>query len=115
MLQFFFQQKWSSGNLRSALAARVSIATATLAFLIAVFGAIVGLETAHVLDERAKALEVGKRDTANLVKSLIQHADLTFRTADAVLLGIVEQSEHDGLEAKAGRERLTSWFQQAVS
>src|SRR5262249_8471924 len=115
MLQFFFQEKWSLVNLRRALRARVSIATATLAFLIAVVGAIVGLEAAHVLDERAKAIEDGKRDTANLVKSLIQHAELTFRTADAVLLGIVEQSEHDGLETKAGRERLTSWFQQAVS
>jgi diguanylate cyclase (GGDEF)-like protein len=100
--------------LRTASRRRVSLPTATVVFVLAVCGAIVSLQVAHILDGRAKVLADGKRDTANLVKSLIQHADLTFRSADTLLLGVVERAEHGGTETSAARETLTSWFQQAA-
>jgi diguanylate cyclase (GGDEF)-like protein len=104
--------------LRSVLPAtfrpRVSLVTATLVFVLAVCIAIVSLQVSHVVNEHAKALADGKTDTANLVKSLVQHADLTFRSADTLLLGVVERAEHGGTEKGAARERLTSWFQQAA-
>jgi diguanylate cyclase (GGDEF)-like protein len=109
-----FREIWLPAIRLAALRRRVSVPAATLGFVLAVCGAIVSLEVSHVLRDRAKALEDGERDTANLVTSLMQQADLTFRSADTILMGVVERAEHGGLEGSAARERLTSWFQQAA-
>jgi hypothetical protein len=90
-MQSAFRETWSLSVLSGALKRRFSVATATLAFVLVVCGAIVVLQISHLLEQRAKALADGKRDTANLVTSLVQHANLTFRTADALLLGTVER------------------------
>jgi diguanylate cyclase (GGDEF)-like protein len=91
-----------------------SVATATLVFVLAVCAAIIGLQVFHTLDERAAALEAGKRDTTNLVKSITQHAELTVRAADAVLTSLVEHLEHDDFKGDAGRAKLISLFQREV-
>src|ERR1700759_339886 len=96
-----FRKVLSRSSLTAAFKLRVSVAAATLGFVLAACAAIVTLETSHVLDERAKELADGKRDTTNLVASLIQHADLTFPSADMLLLGIVERAEHDGIDGQA--------------
>jgi diguanylate cyclase (GGDEF)-like protein len=93
---------------------RPTVATATLGFVLIVCAVIVGLETSHLLDERAQAIARGRRDTANLVKSLTQHAELTFRSAETVLAGLVERLENGDLNAPGGRERLAAWFQKGM-
>jgi hypothetical protein len=77
-MQSAFRETWSLSVLSGALKRRFSVATATLAFVLVVCGAIVVLQISHLLEQRAKALADGKRDTANLVTSLVQHANLTF-------------------------------------
>ena len=113
-MRSLFRKLWSRPALPAALKGRVSVATATLVFVLAVCGAIVGLEASRILQDRVQALENGQRDTTNLVKSLTQHAELTVRAADAVLTSLVKQLEHGDFKGDAGRARLTSWFQREV-
>jgi diguanylate cyclase (GGDEF)-like protein len=71
--------------------------------------AVIGLETSRTITQRSEILADSRKDTANLTSSLIQHAELIFRSADAVLTGIVERLEHENLDA-GKRERLREWF-----
>ena len=71
---------------------RPTVATATLGFVVIVCGVIMGLEASRILEQRAQALARGQRDTANLVMSLMQQAELTFRSADNVVAGLVLSS-----------------------
>ncbi len=71
--------------------------------------ALIGLETWRVTAQRAEVLANSRKETANLTSSLIQHAELIFRSADAVLAGMVERLEHDELNAGM-RERMKGWF-----
>jgi len=75
--------------------------------------AVIGLEALRVLELRSDALANGRQDTTNLASSLIQHAELTFRTADALLIGTVERLEHDPMNYE-GRERLKARFLQEL-
>ncbi|MBV9564157.1 MAG: EAL domain-containing protein [Bradyrhizobium sp.] len=81
-----------------------------LVFVLLVCCIIAGLETSRILEQRAEALAAGKRDTANLANSLTQHAELTFRAADAVLLGLVERLETHDLQDSERTQRLNRWF-----
>jgi diguanylate cyclase (GGDEF)-like protein/PAS domain S-box-containing protein len=74
---------------------------------------LIGLEASHIITQRSEILADSRKDTANLTSSLIQHAELTFRTADAVLIGVVERLEHEPLDS-AARQRLTAWFAQEI-
>jgi diguanylate cyclase (GGDEF)-like protein/PAS domain S-box-containing protein len=74
---------------------------------------LIGLETSYTLNQRSDILADGRKDNTNLTGSLIQHAELTFRTADAILIGAVERLEHENLDLKA-RQRLQAWFVQEV-
>jgi len=56
---------------------------------------VVGLEVSRVVSHRSEVIADARKDTANLTSSLIQHAELTFRTADAVLIGVVERLERE--------------------
>jgi diguanylate cyclase (GGDEF)-like protein len=109
-----FRKIWSRRGLSAVFRERVSVATATLAFVLAVCVAIVGLEASRLLELRAEALADGRTDTANLVRSLTQHAELTFRAADAVLTGLVEQLERGDFSGEEGRDRLAGWFEREV-
>ena len=103
-------QFWRSGS-----GWRPSVATVTLGFVLMVCAVVAGLETSRILEQRAEELAAGRRDTENLLKSLMQHAELTFRTADTLLTSVVERLEHGDLESAGGRERIASWFQDEVA
>jgi diguanylate cyclase (GGDEF)-like protein len=74
---------------------------------------LIGLETSRIFSERSQILADSHKDTANLTSSLIKHAELTFRSADAMLLGIVERLKHEPLGPQT-RQRLQAWFVQEL-
>jgi diguanylate cyclase (GGDEF)-like protein/PAS domain S-box-containing protein len=74
---------------------------------------LIGLETSRIITLRSEVLADSRKETANLTSSLIQHAELTFRTADAILIGVTEQLEHQNPDLEA-RRRLRSWFLREV-
>ena len=92
-----------------------SVATVTLGFVLIVCAVIIGLETSRILEQRTAELVDGRRDNENLLKSLMQHAELTFHTADTLLTSVVERLEHGDLEPPGGRERIASWFRDEVA
>jgi diguanylate cyclase (GGDEF)-like protein len=90
------------------------LATWGIAGFIAIACAVlIGLATSHIVSQRSEVMADSRIDTANLTSSLIQHAELTFRTADAVLIGVVERLEHEPLDS-AARQRLRAWFGQEI-
>jgi diguanylate cyclase (GGDEF)-like protein/PAS domain S-box-containing protein len=90
------------------------LATRGIAWFVALACVIVfGLEISRVVSLYSEVRDDARKDTANLASSLVQHAELTFRTADAVLIGVVERLEHEPLDA-AGRERMKAWFKREV-
>jgi diguanylate cyclase (GGDEF)-like protein len=82
-------------------------------FIGAACAVLIGMESARILSQRSEVLAASRKDTANLAGSLLQHAELTFRTADALLIGIVERLEHESLGPEA-RQRLRAWFVQEI-
>jgi diguanylate cyclase (GGDEF)-like protein/PAS domain S-box-containing protein len=82
--------------------------------LAAALTVMIGLETSRIISQRSGVLDDSRKDTANLASSLIQHAELTFRTADALLIGVVERLEHESLGPET-RRRLKAWFVQEIS
>jgi len=90
------------------------LATRGIAWFVALACTIVlGLEVSRIISHHSEVIADARKDTANLTRSLIQHAELTFRTADAVLIGVVERLERETLDA-AGRERMKAWFKREV-
>jgi diguanylate cyclase (GGDEF)-like protein/PAS domain S-box-containing protein len=71
--------------------------------------ALVGLETSRVVAQRSEVVAGARIDTTNLTHSLIQQAELIFRSADAILTGMVERLEHGELTLDK-RERLRTWL-----
>ena len=74
---------------------------------------LIGLEVSRVVAQRSAVMANARLQTANLTRSLLQHAELTFRTADAILIGAVERLEKETLDNNA-RERLKAWFAREV-
>jgi diguanylate cyclase (GGDEF)-like protein len=74
---------------------------------------LIGLEVSRVVAQRSQVIANARLQTANLTRSLTQHAELTFRTADAILIGAVERLENEKLDSQA-RERLKAWFAREV-
>jgi diguanylate cyclase (GGDEF)-like protein/PAS domain S-box-containing protein len=99
---------------RSGSSAVHLLATWGIASFVALACALlVGLEVSHVISQRSEVIDNTRLQTANLTSSLIQHAELTFRTADAILIGVVERLENEPLD-EAGRKRLQAWFTREV-
>jgi diguanylate cyclase (GGDEF)-like protein/PAS domain S-box-containing protein len=95
---------------RSGVGTAHILATRGIAWFVALAcTALIGLEAFRVIELRSDVMAKGRQDTTNLASSLIQHAELTFRTADALLIGIVERLEHDNMNYE-GRERLKARF-----
>ena len=70
---------------------------------------LIGLEVSRVVSQYSEVITDARKDTANLTSSLLQHAELTFRTADAILIGAVERLEREPMDP-AARERMKAWF-----
>ena len=83
-------------------------------FIAAACAVLIGFEISHILHQRAEILADSRKETTNLTGSLLQHAELTFRTADAILIAAVERAEHGNLDTE-GRRRLRRWFLDEVS
>jgi diguanylate cyclase (GGDEF)-like protein/PAS domain S-box-containing protein len=87
----------------------VKAQTGVFAFVALMCMAIVGLDAFHLYDQRSQAIAEGRQETANLARSLAQHADDTILAVDAVALGLVDRIERDGT-SPAVRERLREAF-----
>ena len=72
----------------------VSATTWTTALIVLACVAFVGVETLHIVQQRSFVLSDSEKDNVNLADSLLQHAELTFRTTDALLLATVFRLEH---------------------
>jgi len=84
-----------------------------VAFIALACAVLIGLEFSRIITQRSEVLADSRKDTANLTSSLIQHAELTFRTADAILIGVVDRLEHETIGPET-RQRLREWFIQEV-
>ena len=84
----------------------MSLQASIIAFVVVVCLTLLGLNAMRAWGERARAIGESRQDTSNLARSLAQHAEDTIRTADAVLIGLVERLEIDGSgEASLARLR----------
>jgi diguanylate cyclase (GGDEF)-like protein/PAS domain S-box-containing protein len=105
----------TSMKARSAKSANHRLATWGIAGFVALAcAAVIGLEGSRIVTQRADVIADARLDTANLTSSLIQHAELTFQTADAILISIVDRLEHETPNA-AERLRLKALFAVEVS
>ena len=90
---------------RAVSGARSNIASSTwalLGFIAFTSIALLGLTASNIIDQRAAIMAEGRKETTNLARTLIQHAEFTFRSADNILIGIVERLEHDSFGPTAG-------------
>src|SRR5271168_2872481 len=78
------------------VAHRIKAQTGVFTFIALVCVALVGLDVLHLYDQRSHAIAEGRQETANLARSLAQHADDTILAVDAVALGLVDRIERDG-------------------
>jgi len=76
----------------------MSASMGTAALIVLACVAFAGIETSRIMQQRAQVYADGERDTTNLTSSLLQHAELTFRTADAILIAAVHDIEGGALE-----------------
>ena len=67
-----------------------------LAFVVVVCLALVGVDGYRLWGARQAKLEEARRETANLARSLAQHARASVQAADTVLLGLRERTEFEG-------------------
>jgi len=88
---------------------RISASSATAALIFVACIALIGTETSRLVSQREEIVAEAEKETANLASSLTQHAELTFRVAEALLIGAAERLEHDGLDPQH-RKRMETWF-----
>src|ERR1700722_2383722 len=91
------------------VAHRIKAQTGVFAFIALACVAIVGLDMLHLYDQRSHAIAEGRQETANLARSLAQHADDTILAVDAVAIGLVDRIERNGT-SPAVLERLRENF-----
>jgi diguanylate cyclase (GGDEF)-like protein len=90
------------------------LATRGIAWFVALACTVlIGLEIFRAVTQHSEVIANARKEAANLTRSLTHHAELTFRTADAILLGVVERLEHEPLNATT-HERLKAWFGREV-
>lgn len=84
---------------------RLSIHTGIALAIFILCGSLLALDSLRTWQARVTVLSSDKLETANLARSLAQHAHDTIQTADSILLGLQERAENDGL-SPASLERL---------
>jgi hypothetical protein len=72
----------------------ISPTTWTTALIVFTCVAFVGVEAIHIVQQRTFVLADGEKNNVHLVDSLMQQAELTFRTADALLVATVFRLEN---------------------
>ena len=92
----------------------LSVASATLVFVVGVCAVILGLQASRIVEQRAEAVAAGKVDSDNIVVSLTDHANLTFRAADTILSGLAERVQAQDHGNSDGEARLKSWFHKVL-
>ena len=98
-----------TSSLRIAIRDRISLQTATIGFVALACVMLIGLDLVRTWSARSDAIARGKETTANLARSIAQHAEDTVRTTDGILIGLVERLEVDGRDPQA-LERLRRLF-----
>lgn len=93
---------------------RVSASGATALFVLAVCLTVILHEIVRIWTQYEDAISDIRKDTSNLARSMIQHAEDTFRIADAILINSVERIEGEGRDT-ATLERLRRLFQEEVA
>ncbi|WKA27268.1 hybrid sensor histidine kinase/response regulator [Bradyrhizobium roseum] len=79
---------------------RVSATTWTTALIALTCVTFIGVEALHIVQHRAFVLADGEKENVNLANSLMQQAELTFRTADALLVATVFRLENSPFSSK---------------
>ena len=98
-----------TSRLRIAIRDRISLQTATIGFVALACLVLIGLDLVRTWSARSDAIARGKETTANLARSIAQHAEDAVRTTDGILIGLVERLEVDGRDPQA-LERLRRLF-----
>jgi diguanylate cyclase (GGDEF)-like protein/PAS domain S-box-containing protein len=106
-----FRRDFQNG--RSIFRSQAAASRAFPSFIAFVGFALLGLAISHVFTERGMIMAEARKDTANLASSLLQHAELTVRTADALLIGLVDRLEHES-PGPEQLERLRGWLVKEV-
>lgn len=73
---------------------RFSASSWTTVLIVLTCAAFIGVEALHIVQHRSFVLAHGEKENVNLANSLMQQAELTFRTADALLLATVFRLEN---------------------
>lgn len=67
----------------------LSAKTVTIIFIVASCLALIATQSFQIVRHRSEVLENARTETSNLTGSLVQHAELTFRNADALLTAAI--------------------------
>jgi diguanylate cyclase (GGDEF)-like protein/PAS domain S-box-containing protein len=105
----FGMSAWVKGRRAESGASHLLATWGIAGFVALACTAVIGLETSRIIAQRSEVLADSRKDTNNLTSSLIQQAELIFRSADAILTGMVERLEHESLDPEK-RERMREWF-----
>ena len=88
--------------------------SATLVFVAAVCAIVLVGQSARIRDLRAEAVAAGRTETANLVTSLTQHANLSLRATEVVLTSLVDRLQsRDGMQGDEAT-RLKRWLREEL-
>ena len=88
-------------NFRATLSYRPSLRTTAILFVAMVCMSLLALDLWQAWSARDAQLHDAKTETANLARSLAQHAQQAFETADIILIGLRERFEKDGTGPRA--------------
>jgi diguanylate cyclase (GGDEF)-like protein len=82
-----------------------------MAFVVMVCASLLAMDMWRAWSERREALRGAEVSSSNMAQALAHHADDTFKEADAVLFGLVERVQSDGVGPVA-LERLHALLEQ---
>src|SRR5579862_4580434 len=91
----------TSRGLGEGLRARVSLQTATTGFIALVCLILFAVYALDTWTARLATIAQAKENTANLARSIAQHAEDAIRMTDGALVGLIERLEVDGTDVRA--------------